>query len=202
MRRMEIAYSVWSYIVALAAVINGLGIVRLLSGFASYLRKRDSLSIKPYWVMNVLITFQLFMHILLWWSLLSVREAGSINFLTYIYLITGPTLLFLGSNFLELDVDSDEIDMRAEYYRLRKPYFSLAATFWLWIIFLWPVFVGKFAPTLAITVPMLLIAATLRITDNPKVHAVGVVGFWALYLIFVGLYGMQLGGVGRTMTQS
>jgi hypothetical protein len=198
---MEITYSVWAFVISLAAVINGLGIVRLLGGFSEFLRKREALEVSGYWVFTVLVAFQLFLHVLLWWSLLSVREAGTIDYLKYIYLLAGPTLLFLSTSFLEVDIDSGAVDLRDSYARMRRPYYSLAIAFWSWAIFLWPVFVGRFAPTIVITIPMLAISVVLRMTSNPRLHAGGVLGFWALYLTFVGLYGMHIGAVGRVMTQ-
>jgi len=41
---MELTKEVWTFVIALAAVVNGLGIVRLLGGFSDYLKNRDSLN--------------------------------------------------------------------------------------------------------------------------------------------------------------
>ena len=48
----------FAYIVTLAAVVNGLGIVRWLSAFAEYLRRKQSLSIQHYWIFNLLASYQ------------------------------------------------------------------------------------------------------------------------------------------------
>lgn len=198
---MELGYDTWAFVISLAAVVNGLGIVRLLGTISDYLRKRRKLNIKHYWVFNLLSVFQLLLHILLWWSLLSIRETGNINFLTYLYLLAGPTLLFLGSSFLVPDVDSDTVDMRQEYNLVRKPYYSISVAFYLWVVFLWPVFVGSFAPTVKLISVFLAISAVLRFTSNSRVHAAGVVGMCLVYVLFVAIYAMQLGAVGRAMTQ-
>ncbi len=62
---MEIMSSSWMFIVSLVAVINGLGIVRLLSAFAEYLRRRDAVEMRHYWVYYLLTGFQLLVHVLL-----------------------------------------------------------------------------------------------------------------------------------------
>jgi len=198
---MEMAYGTWAFVITLVAVINGLGIVRLLSAMSDYLRMRRKLNVRHYWVFSLLLFFQLLVHVLLWWSLLGVREAGNINFLSYLYLLAGPTLLFLGSGFLVPDVDSEAIDMRQEYAAIRKPYYSLATAFFLWAIFLWPVFVGRFAPTATLLGVFFTVSAVLRITDNARVHSAGVAALFITYCLFVTVYAMQLGEVGRAMIQ-
>jgi len=49
---MELDIRAFPFIISLAAVINGLGIVRLLGTFAELLRKRHTLQIRNYWVYN------------------------------------------------------------------------------------------------------------------------------------------------------
>lgn len=86
---MENSNDIWAFVVALAAVVNGLGVVRLLSGLGEYLKNYSTLKVKHYWVYNLLA------HLLLWWSILRPRSAENINFLSYLYLLIGPTLLYL-----------------------------------------------------------------------------------------------------------
>lgn len=77
MLHLLITCSVWSFVIA--AVIDGLGIVRLPGGFAA---------------------FQLFLHVLLWRSIFSVGEAGPICCLTCIYPLTGPAPLSWSASFV------------------------------------------------------------------------------------------------------
>lgn len=105
------------FIISLAAVINGLGIVRWLSGFTEYLRRMPSLRITHYWVFTLSACFQFLLHVLFWWSLWGIRGTATINFLSYLYLLTGPALLFVGSAMLAPDLADDEIDLRDHYFR-------------------------------------------------------------------------------------
>ena len=73
---MPLEFASFAFIITLAAVVNGLGIVRWLTGLAEYLRHKDSLSIRHYWVLSLFATFQFLLHILMWWSLWGVRGAA------------------------------------------------------------------------------------------------------------------------------
>ena len=66
---MELDFPAVAFIMTLAAVINGMGIVRLLASFAEYLRRQSNLEIVHYWVFNLWIAFQFPLHVLMWWSL-------------------------------------------------------------------------------------------------------------------------------------
>ncbi len=197
---MELDATSFTFTISLAAVINGLGIVRMLSGFAEYLRAKRQLNVSHYWVFGLVAAFQFLLHILLWWSFWNIREAGTFNFLTYVYVLCGPIMLFLGTSLLMPDVEGDEIDLKIQYFQIRRSYFTVMAILWLWAIFLWPVLSGVFAPTAPVITVFLAISVTLRFTDHPKVHAAGALGSWALLVVFVALYAMQLGGIGQSIS--
>ena len=198
---MEITQGVFTFIVSLAAVINGLGIVRIVGGLGDYIRRRESLSINYYWVYSLLVLYQLLAHVLIWWALLGLRDIGSINFLQYLYVLLGPTLLFLATSLLAPDLTDNMVDLRAEYRRLRKPYYSILAVFWAWTMAIWPVFGYPMAPTWKFAVCWMAIMIVLRLTENEKVHAVLVSATWLLLIVYISIYAMQLGGVSRLMIQ-
>ena len=194
---MEHTGDIWGYIIALTAVINGLGIVHLISGLGEYLKHHTTLKIRSYWVYTLLAVFQLLVHLLIWWSIIGLRFAGSINFLSYLYLLAGPTLLFLGTSLIVPDIKNKSIDLRTQYYILRKKFYSILTVFWLWGIFVWPVFGHPFAPTVPLITIWLLISLVLRFTDNPKAHAILVTANFVIYAAFIAMFAMQLGEVGR-----
>ncbi len=202
MPRMEAMNTTWTFVVALVAVINGLGIVRLLTAFAAFLRRRNSIEASHYWVYYVLAVFQLMIHVLFWWSILGFRETESMNFLRYLYLLIGPTLLFLATSVLIQDVDSERVDLRIAYLEICKDYYTMMPLFWTWTIFIWPVFVGKFAPTVPLITTFLLVSLVLRSTKNLRVHGSLVIVNCLLYVAFIATFAIELAGVGRTMTQS
>jgi hypothetical protein len=201
MQRMEIDQGLFTFIVALAAVINGLGVVRIVSSLADYIRQRESLSVSVYWVYLMLVLFQLLAHILLWWALVGLREIGTINFLQYLHLLLGPTLLFLATSLLIPKISDNSVDLRIEYERVRKPYYSISAFFQAWTITVWPVFGYPIAPTWIFPACWIVIMTILRLSKNATVHSVLVSAIWMLLIAYIGIYAMQLGGVSHLMTQ-
>ena len=196
---MKLDFPAFAFIMTLAAVINGMGIVRLLASFAEYLRRQSNLEIVHYWVFNLWIAFQFLLHILLWWSLWNTRAAEAFTFLHYLYLLSGPILLYLGASLFIPDIDDHSMDMYKHFYRIRVPYFTVIVIFWLWVIFLFPILTGSFAPTIPVLVCFLAIALTLRFTANPKIHAAAAVSIWLLLIIFVAVFAMQLGAVAEAV---
>lgn len=199
---MESLKDIWALVIALAAVINGLGIVRLVGGFADYLKNHATLKIQHYWVYTLLAVFQLLIHLLLWWSILGVKTSiDNVNFLSFLYLVIGPTLLYFGTSIMIPDIKDKSVDLRTEYYNFRKIFFSILIIFWLWAIFIWPVFGHSFAPTVPLIAVWLFMSLVLRLTDNPKVHAALIVANCIVYVTFIAIYAMQLGEVGRLAVQ-
>jgi len=183
------------FIVALAAVVNGLGIVRIVGGLGEFIRRRESLNITFYWVHSALVLFQLLTHVLLWWSFIGLREVASINFLQYGFLLIGPVLLFLATSLLIPNLDDDAVDLHGAYWQSSKSYYSILMVFWPWVIAIWPVFGYPLAPTWKFAACWMAMMVVLRFTSNEKVHGVLVSAVWLLMIAFIGIYAMQLGGV-------
>jgi len=182
------------FIISLAAVVNGLGIVRWLAGFADYLRRGPNLRLTHYWVFTLAAGFQFMLHVLFWWSLWSIRGTATINFLSYLFFLSGPILLFIGSAMLAPDLSEDEIDLKNHYAQARPVYASVLILTWLWVILLSPVLRGSFAPTLPYFALFLAAAIGQRLSGNPALQGVIAIGNWLLFVAFVASYAMQLGG--------
>jgi len=187
-------YQTFAFVITLAAVVNGLGIVRWLTGFAEYLRRRQLVQVTHYWVFTLSAGFHFLLHILFWWTLYSIRGAATINFLTFLYLLTGPILLFLGTAILLPDFDDEGIDLRKHFLSSRITYSTVLVLLWLWAIFSSPIMRGFFAPTLPLLTAFLASAFVLRISANPKIHAAVAIVNWLLFAAITGLYFLQLGG--------
>lgn len=191
---MPVDASSFVFIITLAGVVNGLGIVRWLTGFTEYIRHRSSLNMPLYWVYTLAACFQFLLHVLFWWSLWSLRDAATINFLSYLFLLSGPILLFVGTALLMPGFNGDEIDLRAHYFLARSNYSTVLVLLWLWAIFSSPILRGFFAPTLPIFLAFLVNAIAMRVSANPKIHGVAAVVNWLLFASIIGFYFLQLGG--------
>lgn len=196
---MDLDFRAFAFIMTLAAVINGLGIVRLLAGLAEYLRFQSKSEIAHYWVCSLWMALQFLMHILIWWTLWNARSTEAFTFLHYLYVLTGPLVLFLATSLIIPDVDDNSVDVYKHYYAVRKSYFTVVSIFWLWAIFLFPVLAGQFAPTIPFLCAFLALTVTLRFTVNRKVHALASVSIWALVVFYIAAFAMQLGAVGEAV---
>jgi len=185
----------FAFIITLAAVINGLGIVRWLTAFSEYLVQKRHLDIQHYWVFSLLAAYQFLLHILMWWTMWNFRDATNINFLTYLYLLTGPAILFLGTSALIPSVESGKADVRSHFSEVRPIYSTVLVLLWTWAILAGPVLRGALAPTVLLLVLFLVVALLLRATANPKIHGMAVVFNWLLVVAYIALYSMQLGGL-------
>jgi len=187
-------YQSFAFVITLAAVVNGLGIVRWLTGFTEYLRRRQSLQLSHYWVFTLSAGFQFLLHIVFWWTLYGLRGGATFNFLTFLYLLTGPILLFVGTAILLPDIDDRDTDLRSHYFSSRPTYSTVLVLLWLWAIFSSPILRGFFAPTLPVLLAFLAVALVMRVSANPRINGVSAIVNWLLLIAFVVLYFMQLGG--------
>lgn len=194
--------SSFAFTISLAAVINGLGLVRLLTALAGYVQSRDRDQLRLYWVYALLLTFQFLMHILMWWAMFGTSVAGTLNFFQYLYLLLGPILLFLATSVLLPDLDDDVQDLSEVYWQVVRPYFTAVALLWLWAIFLWPTLVGVFAPAWPIFLLQLFLAVMLRSIVIPRAHEILAPTYCAIILIFIAMFQIRLGGVAATIMES
>ena len=192
---MPTEFGSFNFVGTLAAVINGLGIVRWLNNFVEYLRKKDSMTVEHYWVFTLAALFQFLLHILLWWSLWSVRTGGALNFLSYLYMLVGPILLFVGSAFLVPDVGGDRLNLRQHYYSARPVYASSLLLVWAWATLASLVFRGYLADTAPMFALFFAIAFIQRTVSKPSIHNVVAVLNWLVLIVFVLGFALELGGL-------
>lgn len=194
--------SSFAFTISLAAVINGLGLVRLMTTLAEYVKGRYKLQITHYWLYILLLGVQFLMHILLWWAMFGTRAAGTLNFLQYLYLLIGPVLLYLSTSLLLPDTDEATYDMRELYQQLARPYFTVVALFWLWSCFLWKTLVGVFPPPVPFLAAFVLVAVGARFTTTGKAHPFVVSLYGIMILVFIALYQIELGGIAQDIVNS
>ena len=192
---MGTEFGAFNFIGTLAAVINGLGIVRWLNSLADFLKRKDSMAVEHYWVYTLAAFFQFVMHVLLWWSLWSVRDAATLNFVTYLYMLLGPILLFLGSAFLAPDIEGDRLNLKQHYYTARPVYFTMLVLVWFWASLASLVFRGMLSDSAPVLLMFLAIALLQRLTASEFVQRSAVILSWLVMLVFVLSFGKELGGL-------
>ena len=188
----------FNYIATLASVINALGIVRMLIRFSEYLQRGKSLKINHDWTVKLLIVHQFLLHILLWWVLWGIRETNNLHYLTYVYMLMGPILLFLGTSLLTPEIVDNEVNFPEIFGRVRGTYSTTLILVWAWALFARPVFHGELAPSTGVFALYLLAALVLRTTSSKTVNFAVAVAHWILFVAYLGLYGGSFGGPGAT----
>jgi len=189
----DLDFRAFAFIIALAAVVNGLGMTRLLIGFAEYLRRRAHVEVTHSGLFGAWAGFQFVMHILLWWQLWTVQQIPVLTFLTYLYLLLGPILLFLSTSLLLPDVPEGPVDLGEHYADIRKPYFTVGLMFWLWGALLGLVLEGAFRPAAPLLAIFVGVMAALRVTTNRTVHATLAALSWLLLGVFIVSYAVKFG---------
>lgn len=186
----EIGFRAFAFIIALAAVINGMGLTRLLLAFAEFLRHKRKLALNHYWIFSAWACLQFLLHILLWWQLWEIQQVAQLDFLTYIYLLIGPITLFLATSVLLPEMGGEEIDLESRYFEERRAFFAVLGTFWLWAGLSGVVLFGTFDRADALFGGLTLGAIALFATPHPVVHAVLTVGTWLTIGHYIGTHAL------------
>lgn len=191
---IELTTQSFTFVISLAAVVNGLGIVRLLSALAEYVRKRERLEIRHYWVFNLFVAMQLLVHVLLWWSMWGMHAASTFNFLVYLFILCGPTLMYLATSVLMPDTDHDQFDLQKCYFSVSRSYFTLMALTWIWALAIRPVVDGSLAVGSPVFLTLVALALILRHSTSTRLHGWLAVAHWVVLLVYIGSFAFQLGG--------
>ena len=185
--------AVFPFIVSLAAVINGLGIVAWLSGLADYLQRRGSIQVSLYWPYILSAVFQLLLHVLFWWSMWSIRSVQEFDFLDYLYVLAGPTLLYLASSILRPPLHEDIVNLRAYFDRIRRIHGIIMALAWLWALFLWPVLIGYLDRAWSMFALFFLVTLLQIMFADRRIRIATVLANWALLAVLIWRFQLQMG---------
>jgi hypothetical protein len=185
-------FPVFAFVAMMVGVVNGMAVASILTALAGFAQRRSA--VRVYWVYGSWVFFQLLSHIMLWWSIWNVQHTTELNFLSYLYLISGPVVLFLATSILlAATSEGDALDTREHFFSCRRSFFTLWVVFLIWSVFNEPLFLGGFHESVwlqAIAIAVMLMA---RFSDKPKVQATAVVATYAVQLTITCLYAMRLG---------
>ena len=190
---MQLDYRAFAFVIALAAVVNGLGLTRMLLGLAEYLRCKQRLEVTRSWLFTSWAMFQFLIHLLLWWQLWAIREASGFSFTTFLYLLTGPITLFLATSLLLPDVAEGRMNLTAHYGDVRRTFFAVSAFFWLWVLLIGPILLGGFTPAAPVLGAMFGLMVIMRLQENPRVHTAFTVVSWLLLGYYIMNFAIRFG---------
>ena len=182
---------VFPFLAVMFAVLMGMGVVRLI--MASAVLVRGDEKIKPYWLHGAWLFFMLLIYLHVWWSMWDFRQVESWNYFSYIFLLSGPVILFLATNILLPELQSgNDFNFKDFYFRINRKYFLTMTFAVIWGMLLFPVFLGKPDPILPYLLIFAGIMVILALFKNPRLHYILSIIAWILFLSWVISYGVSM----------
>jgi len=114
-------------------MVLSIGIGNILMGLSSLLSQRSPREID--WLPTSWVILLLLQHLNMFWHTLTILEAEEWGFGGFLYVVTGPILLFLATSLLLADpVYAGPSDAQEHYFRVARRFFSILAVLMLWMI--------------------------------------------------------------------
>lgn len=185
----------FGYVSVIISVVIGLGLSHLLSGVVELFKARRR--VRFYWVHLLWVTLIFVGHIFLWWTMWNLRYIRAWNFFSFLLLLIAPVLLYVSAAFLVPKLDDDSsVNLREYFHENRAPFFIVNATFTAvlasenWIL------AGHPSPprVLIIFLVWFVLLCVSAIVKNQRYHAAIALLFGLLFLMFIVLFGLHLGG--------
>ena len=188
---MEVSSSL--LVAMMFVMVLSIGIGNILMGLSSLLSQRSPREID--WLPTSWVLLLLLQHLNMFWHTLTILEAEEWGFGGFLYVVTGPILLFLATSLLLADpVYAGPSDAREHYFRVARRFFSIMAVLMLWMVGADFVLGKGFTAAggwNAAAMPLLLALAT---SQRRSLHAVATGVAWALSLSLLALRGFGLIG--------
>jgi hypothetical protein len=180
------------FISVMFAVIMGMGVVYILIAIATIVRGYHR-TITPYWLHLAWIIFLLLLHFHVWWGLWDFQQITNWNYFTYLFLLSGPVLLFVAvAIIIPDDRQSGNIDLRQFYFKTNSKFFLTLTFAVIWGLSLYPVFYGKLDPVFEWLLLFLVIMIVLSFIKKTILHVILSIIAWAIFFIWIVSYGFYL----------
>lgn len=181
--------SEFPFISVMFAVIMGMGVVYLLMAIATIVRGIGH-GIKTYWLHITWVLFLLLLHFHVWWSLWELQQVEVWNYFTYLFLLSGPVLLFWSAALIiPEDKKHAKIDLRQYYFQYHSKFFLTLSLAVVWGMLLFPVFFGMIDPVFEWLLLFLVFIVSLIFIKNPKLHVILSILAWILFFAWITSYG-------------
>lgn len=121
----------FEYFSAMIAVILALGVTHLLGQISLIAQNPERVGI--YWIHSVWVVVVLLAHFSAWWNIWELKESIDFSFLTFLYMLIGPTALFLAARAIVPVIHrSVSVNLEQHYYSVHRVFFVLMAAFVIW----------------------------------------------------------------------
>ena len=186
----------FGYVSVIFSVVIGLGLSHLLTGVVDLFKVRGR--VKFYWVHLLWVALTFVGHIFLWWTMWNLRLLREWDFFSFLLILLAPVLLYVSAALLipKVEPGGAAIDLREYFYESRPAFFGVNAAFTAlmsaenWLL------TGQASPPsvmLIFAFWFVLFGASVFVKDA-RYHAAVAVLIGLLFLLFVLLFGLRLGG--------
>lgn len=167
-------------------VIITIGIGNVLMAIAGtvekgWSRKEDGMHTS--WVLLVLLA-----HFSLFWHTLDLLDVETWSFFGFLFVVTGPILLFLTTSIL-ISPGGGESRRNEHYYAVRRSFFTWLVLLQLWFIGIDFVLRGELIGSTVLNGFALFVALSLRATAKESHHLLGTSVMWVLFVTGIVLRG-------------
>jgi hypothetical protein len=196
----------FSHLSMIAFVILGLSMVRLMINFSALLAKNynddGDDDVKFYWPHTAFSFITFFTIILFWWTSYPLRDLGYYpnegwNLFTFLLYLSVPFLFFMVSEVVApQDHEGKAYDLQEYYYKNHKVILGLA--WMLQVCLIGNLFVFFHGELLSLKVLgrfiMLAVMAPMVISDNKRVHEIGMGVFFVGFIYTIIKYHIFIEG--------
>ena len=119
--------TLFEYAMVLVSIVIALGVAQLLSGASEFVRSSRVYLGHSFWVLALFLV-----HVQLWWAMWDLHDRASWTFLTFLYLLLGPTLLFFATNLLLPRTATESMDWESHFFAVRRWFFASMGVIVLW----------------------------------------------------------------------
>ena len=184
---MDISHTLLAAI--MFVMILSLGIVNILSWLAGIVSHRAENKIG--WILINWLILLLIAHFNMFWHTLEIISIEDLKFGGFLYIIMGPILIFFATSVILPDESQAESNgMRGHYFRVCRRFFVIVALLQLWDIGV-DFLIGRGVSGGSIfSIIILVLALVLTSSQNAKLHILGTVVAWLLFLTTLLLRGL------------
>lgn len=122
--------TLFEYAMVLVSIVLALGVTQLLQGASELVRSSRRYPGHTFWVLALLLV-----HVQLWWAMWDLHDRASWTFLTFLYLLLGPILLFFATNLLLPRTASETLDWASHFFAVRRWFLVSMTGIVVWGIF-------------------------------------------------------------------
>ena len=180
-------------IVALLFVtILSFGLVNILSAFASVLNRNTNTkasTIHLHWIAILLI-----LHFNMAWSAILITSKEVWTYDAFLFIVLGPIMAFFASSIIMPgSVESDDSEgLFSQYLTISKQFFILFVLIQIWAIGTDFMLQGGITGSSILNVLLTALGLVLLNAKQPRMHRLGLVVAWGIYLSAIVLRGLEI----------